>query len=168
MPEWNLEMVNIMRHLIQLNSYASSATEGGTIEVWLDSIDTGTKIADCIISSTVSWSEFKRFTAPVLPVTGNHDVYLRFTGTGTSKLFILKWITFRHPVNAVITSDQSRQIEKLSVYPNPAKTHLSIHSGFLFHTAEIFSMNGQMVLLDHNDESESSSLISTWQMDYTF
>jgi xylan 1,4-beta-xylosidase len=138
--------------------YASSATERGAIEVWLDSIDTGLKIADCNISSTVSWSEFKRFTAPVLPVTGRHDIYLKFTGTGTSKLFLLKWITFRHPVIAVITSDQGKQVEKLAVYPNPAKTHLSIHSGFLFHTTEIFSMNGQLVWEDHKDESESSSL----------
>ncbi len=138
--------------------YASSATEGGAVEVWLDSIDTGIKIADCNIISTVSWSEFKRFTAPVLPVTGRHDIYLKFTGTGTSKLFLLKWITFRHPVNAVITSDQSRHLQRISVFPNPAKTHLSIQSGFLFHTAEIFSMNGQLVLVNHTDESESSSL----------
>jgi xylan 1,4-beta-xylosidase len=138
--------------------YASSATEGGSIEVWLDSIDTGIKIADCKISSTVSWSEFKRFTAPVLPVSGRHDIYLKFTGTGTSKLFMLKWITFRHHVNADITSDQSRQIERVAVYPNPAKTHLSIHSGFLFHTTEIFSLNGQLVMVDHKDVSESSSL----------
>jgi xylan 1,4-beta-xylosidase len=138
--------------------YASSATDGGVIEVWLDSIDTGIKIADCNISSTVSWSEFKRFTAPVEPVTGRHDIYLKFTGTGTSKLFLLKWITFRRHVNAIITTDQNNQIEKPAVYPNPAKTHLTIHSGFLFHTTEIFSMNGQLVFLDQKAESESSSL----------
>ncbi len=56
--------------------FASSATEGGTVEVWLDSLDTGTKIAECTISNTVSWSEFKRFKAPVLNVSGRHDVYL--------------------------------------------------------------------------------------------
>ena len=38
---------------------ASSAITGGTIEVWLDSIGTGTKIADCRISGTSSWNEFK-------------------------------------------------------------------------------------------------------------
>ena len=137
---------------------ASSATEGGSIEVWLDSIDTGIKIADCKIINTGSWYEFKRFTAPVSPVTGNHDVYLKFSGTGTSKICMLKWITFTHPERTVITSSQNYQNEKFTVYPNPAKTHLSIHSGFLFHTAEIFSINGYLLLADRKDESKTSSL----------
>ncbi len=137
---------------------ASCGTEGGNIEVWLDSIDSGTKIADCLISNTGSWYEFKRFTAAVTNVTGNHDVYVRFRGTGTSKLFMLKWMTFtRHPEN-VITSVESRETEKLSIYPNPAKTHLCIQSPFLFHTAEIFSMKGEMVLLDQMKDSEVSCL----------
>ncbi len=74
---------------------ASCASAGGTIEVWLDSIDTGTKIAECAITSTGSLTTFKTFSAPLLqPVSGNHDVYLKFVGNSSDKLFILQWMTF--------------------------------------------------------------------------
>ncbi|OFY64389.1 MAG: hypothetical protein A2Y71_12180, partial [Bacteroidetes bacterium RBG_13_42_15] len=73
---------------------ASSAGSSGTIEVWLDSIDTGTKVADCEILNTGSWNTFEAFTASVEHVNGRHDVYLRFTGTGTGRLFKLKWLKF--------------------------------------------------------------------------
>ena len=56
---------------------ASSAADGGTIEVYIDSIDASTKIAECNISSTGSWTTFKTFSAKLLStVKGNHDVYL--------------------------------------------------------------------------------------------
>ena len=43
-------------------------------------------------------------------------------------------------------------------YPDPAKTHLCIQSPFLFHTAEIFSMKGELVLLDQKNDTEVSCL----------
>jgi xylan 1,4-beta-xylosidase len=137
---------------------ASSVASGGIVQVWLDSIATGTKIADCKISSTGGWNEFKQFKAVVSPVTGNHDIYLRFIGTGSSKLFQLKWITFSRKAGKLSTSSQIRKSETMSVYPNPAKTHLTIRSGFLFDTAEIFNLNGQRVFLSHNESSETVSL----------
>jgi xylan 1,4-beta-xylosidase len=73
---------------------ASSATSGGKIEVWLDSIETGTKIATCDIESTGSWSVFKTFSAKTQKIKGRHDIYLRYTGNGSGRLFQLKWIKF--------------------------------------------------------------------------
>ncbi|MBA7530877.1 hypothetical protein ES705_23088 [subsurface metagenome] len=73
---------------------ASSNGPGGTIEVWLDSIGTGTKVADCEIVNTGDWNTFETFTAPMDHVEGRHDVYLRFTGAETGRLFKLKWIQF--------------------------------------------------------------------------
>ena len=77
-----------------LKVIASSATTGGTVEVWLDSLDTGDKIAMCPISSTGDWAVFQTFTVPVEPVSGRHDVYLKFTGTETDRLFQLQWLYF--------------------------------------------------------------------------
>ena len=78
-----------------LKIVASCGSTGGTVEVWLDSLDTGTKIAECNITGTGSWSTYDTFTTEVLaPVSGNHDVYLKFTGSGTGKLFMLQWLTF--------------------------------------------------------------------------
>jgi xylan 1,4-beta-xylosidase len=84
---------------------ASCASAGGVIEVWLDSLDTGTKIAQCKISSTGSWATYRTFASDVLtPVSGNHDVYLKFRGSGPDKLFMPKWLTFKdnsHPETTV-------------------------------------------------------------------
>ena len=73
---------------------AASASAGGNLEVWIDSLDTGTKIAQCRIGNTGGRNTFKTFTAPVLNVSGRHDVYLRFTGKSKSELFRLKWFHF--------------------------------------------------------------------------
>jgi xylan 1,4-beta-xylosidase len=137
---------------------ASSATTGGNVEVWLDSIGTGTKITDCKISSTGSWSEFKRFTGIVTPVSGNHDVYILFTGSGTNRLLQLKWIKFIKKTGLINSSSRIRKQGNLSIYPNPAKDRLSIISGFQFNKIEIFSMNGRMVYQDKNEASQSSVL----------
>jgi len=73
---------------------ASCAGSGGNVEVWLDSIGTGTMVAECEISNTGDWNTFATFTAPVGTIEGRHDVYLRFTGTEGERLFTLKWIKF--------------------------------------------------------------------------
>jgi xylan 1,4-beta-xylosidase len=67
---------------------------GGTVEVWLDSINTGTKISECVISGTGGWNSFETFTASVDSISGRHDVYLFFKGSGSGRLFSIKWIEF--------------------------------------------------------------------------
>jgi xylan 1,4-beta-xylosidase len=77
-----------------LKILASSATTGGSVEVWLDSLETGDKMAECPISNTGGWTTFQTFTSAVKSVSGRHDVYLKFSGTETGKLFQLKWLYF--------------------------------------------------------------------------
>ena len=104
---------------------ASCASNGGVIEVWLDSLDTGTKIALCNINNTGSWNTYKTFTTKVLqPVTGKHDVYLKFTGTGTDNLFMLQWITFvDYTIPTSVNDSRTGQIPEKFIleqnYPNP-------------------------------------------------
>jgi xylan 1,4-beta-xylosidase len=73
---------------------ASCITKGSSIEVWLDSIDTGRKIATCEIKNTGSETSFKTFKEPTDPIIGRHDVYLRFIGKTSEKLFLLKSLVF--------------------------------------------------------------------------
>jgi xylan 1,4-beta-xylosidase len=74
---------------------ASCNSNGGVVEVWLDSLDSNNKIAECSISNTGSSDTYKTFTTKILQnVTGRHDVYLRFKGTGTDKLYMLQWFSF--------------------------------------------------------------------------
>lgn len=115
-----------VRELDSLKIIASSASAGGIVEVWIDSLNTGTKIAECAVSTTGSWSTFATFQARVLtPVSGNRDVYVRFKGTGPEKLFTLRSLTFTDKVNSRTSVDEEQygelpiQFELGQNYPNP-------------------------------------------------
>ena len=64
---------------------AASATEGGTIEIRIDSSD-GELIGECPISGTDGWSEYVETGCKTAQCTGAHDVYLVFKG-GDGYLF---------------------------------------------------------------------------------
>ncbi len=103
---------------------ASSGASGGTVEVYVDSIDASTKIAECSIPSTGSWTTFETFTTNLLkPVTGSHDVYLKFTGAGSDKLLDLESFQFiTHSVPTSVGELQETIPEKFYLYqnyPNP-------------------------------------------------
>lgn len=123
---------------------ASSVTSGGTVEIWLDSIDSGRKISECAIANTGSITEFKTFKSAVSNVSGIHDVYLKFVGTGSDKLFQLKWMKFNSSSNSTSVPVIENQ-KKVTVYPNPAKDRLTIGSGFDFNSIIIVDLNGRIV-----------------------
>ena len=110
-----------------INIIASSATDGGTVEVYIDSVDASTKIAECNISGTGSWTTFKTFSAKLLsPVSGNHDVYLLFTGSVTNKLFMLQSFDFTGTATTTGVSGKNYQGDNIpnkydlqQNYPNP-------------------------------------------------
>jgi len=71
----------------------ASGGAGGTISVYLDN-DTGTPVGICTVSPTggyQSWADVS-CTLPAA-ITGTHDVYLVFNGTGAN-LFSVKWFAF--------------------------------------------------------------------------
>lgn len=69
---------------------AASTTSGGKIELRLDS-PTGTLVGTCIVSGTGGAWATKSCT--VSGATGVHDLYLKFTGSGSS-LFKFNWWKF--------------------------------------------------------------------------
>jgi beta-xylosidase len=124
----------------------SSATTGGTIEVWLDSIDSGKLISQCTVSNTGSWNDFKTFKAAVGTVAGRHDVYLKFVGAGTDKLFQLKWLNFIRKTGPTSSSSKMDNSRKFTIYPNPAKDQLTVSSSCFFNSIEIIDLNGRVIL----------------------
>ena len=119
------------------------AAAGGTVEVWLDSAGTGTRIAECRITSTGGWNQFARFTAPVAPVRGNHDVYLRFSGSGSASLFQLKWFTFAGLVFGLVFI----VLSALSSWPvfDPAITRSASYQSGLAVTKIIFPISVALI-----------------------
>ena len=103
---------------------ASSGTGGGIVEVYIDSIDASTKIAECNIDGTGSWTTFETFSAKLLsPVSGNHDVYLLFTGSVMNKLFMLHSFYFTGEKITTGTTGENfqnpREYDLEQNYPNP-------------------------------------------------
>jgi hypothetical protein len=132
---------------------ASSASEGGMVEVWLDSIDTGQKIAECAINNTGGWNDFHTFTTGVDSVSGMHDVYLKFSGSG--RLFRIDWFMFTgHSYTPTVGIKENNKIRinafKLNQnYPNPFNplTHIDYsvpHKSYV--TLRVFNILGQEVV----------------------
>jgi hypothetical protein len=111
---------------ISMELSASSNTSGGIVEVWLDSLDTGRKIAECQVDTTGSLTNYQIFRADVDSVSGSHDVYLKFLGTGTDQLFRMKWFRFLSMYDTPTSVDDEmgelqgpKKLELNQNYPNP-------------------------------------------------
>jgi endo-1,4-beta-xylanase len=70
----------------------SSATNGGKIEIRLDSA-TGTLVGTCPVSATGDWKTWADAKCDVSGASGKHDVYLKFVGS-SDYLFNMNWFTF--------------------------------------------------------------------------
>lgn len=151
---------------------ASCASSGGVVEVWLDSLDSKSKIAECSISKTGSWDVFSTFTAKMLlPVSGNHDVYLKFRGAGPDRLFMLQWLTFVGKPNPGTSVDEleSGQIPGMFMldqnYPNPFNPTTAISyqlPAVSFVNLKIFDMLGREVATLINGEQSAGRYVAQW------
>lgn len=139
-----------------LTMVASCITTGSRIEVWLDSLDTGRKIGECPIAHTGGLRTFQTFTAAVEPVSGQHDLYLKFAGTDAGKLFQLRSFQFTARADTSATNSVPEQTgstapERYSLeqnYPNPCNPATTI-TFFLpnpVHAAlRIYNLRGEVV-----------------------
>lgn len=57
----------------------ASAGAGGALEVWIDPLAGGTRLATCAVASTGGWDAWRTVTCP-LAASGTHEVYLRAAG----------------------------------------------------------------------------------------
>src|SRR5690606_29164453 len=76
---------------LEINAAGAS---GGMVEFWIDSLDTGRKIAEAMLEPTGGITTYETTTVSVDSVSGRHDLYLRFTGDGTGELFRLRAFRF--------------------------------------------------------------------------
>ncbi len=76
----------------QVEVEAASVT-GGTLEVWTGGLETeGSKIADIHIQPTGGENSWQRFSSEVTGLSGQHDLYLRWSGAANA--FRVKHIRF--------------------------------------------------------------------------
>jgi len=133
----------------------SCISTGGMVEVWLDSIDTGLKIASCKIENTGSIQSINTFSAKTAETIGRHDVYLKFSGTGSGSLFYLKNLTFisRQNITSALIIPKSESYENIKIFPNPAETTFTIESKTSFNKVEIYTVSGQLIFSRSENES---------------
>jgi xylan 1,4-beta-xylosidase len=106
----------------------ASGLIGGQAELWLDSISTGTLIGTCTINPTGDWTVLNTNSSKVSRTTGRHDVYLKFNGTPSAKLFQIKWIQFTaktapHYISANTTTDSTIAIKLDTTVLGPEIQH---------------------------------------------
>lgn len=116
---------------------ASSESNGGTVEVHLDS-PSGTLVASCQVSSTGGWQNWKTTSCEVTNCSGVKNVYFVYKGTG--KPFRLNW--FRFTSISVGVSKSAKQIKMVQKQRNVISNPLgSIKIG----AGKTFDLSGRNV-----------------------
>jgi len=148
------------KHADSVFVMASSYTNGGTIEFFLDSL-TGSKIAEIEVAKTGSWNVFQKFASKVTNnISGYHDVYLKFKGSSGVDLLRLKTITFSDKdletsVNNVISkknqdayklelsySDAFKKVANISYYiPQYSNVSLKVYNVYGREIKTLFAGN---------------------------
>ena len=78
---------------LSFSARVASATEGGLLELHLDSGD-GPMIGVCAVSSSGGWQSWRTVSCPVSGAIGLHDIFLVFKG-GQGYLFNIDWWQFQ-------------------------------------------------------------------------
>ncbi|KAF3384349.1 Arabinoxylan arabinofuranohydrolase [Penicillium rolfsii] len=76
------------------SAQVASATNGGSIELRLDSKD-GTVIGTCSVPATGGWQAWKTVNCSVKNAQSTHDLFFVFTGSGSGYLFNFDWWQFK-------------------------------------------------------------------------
>jgi hypothetical protein len=88
--------VNFGSGATSFEARVASATSGGSIEIRLDSL-TGTLVGTCPVQGTGGAQTWATKSCTIQNATGVHDLYFKFTGSGTGVLFNFNWWKFSGP-----------------------------------------------------------------------
>ena len=116
------EDYNIVPDSVEIS--AACNTSGGTVEIWIDSLDTGKKIGECAIENTGSLTTYQSFKVAVDSVQGSHDVYLKFLTAEASNAFRISSFKFSGEADmSTSVNEQDQSLDKKfnleQNYPNP-------------------------------------------------
>ncbi|HCD50826.1 MAG TPA: glycoside hydrolase [Balneolaceae bacterium] len=106
-------------------SIEAASSVGGSIELWADSLETGTLLGEVTISNTGGSSTYETFSADIDSLNGQHDLYLLFKGSAETDLMRIKEIIFtprRVPSATGIQEHDHTIPERVRLYqnyPNP-------------------------------------------------
>jgi hypothetical protein len=135
------------------NIKARVASNGGGGEFQLDlkgNNDQNLTISGFQIDDTGGWQSWQTIERQIEIPAGNYELTMNVT----KSLFNLNWIAFE-----VAEEEQPEdEIERVSLYPNPASDRLTIESDVSFQHIEVFSMHGRLVQQVQVDETNRHSI----------
>jgi len=119
----------------------ASNTSGGNIELRLDS-KTGTLIGTCAVSGTGGWQTWTTKSCDVTGASGDHDLFLVFTG-GSGSLFNINWWKFTAATTTSI-EDPAKTAGIEDVRWSRATGELVIHTSSPQASVELVSAQGEV------------------------
>ena len=125
----------------------ASATNGGTIELHLDSAD-GPKIGTINVTNTGGWQNWVTKSCEVQNVKGLHDLYLTMSGGG-GYLFNLNWWKFSKSENTSFLDTVSISKDNEKIFIN---SDYSDACDFDMYTA-LYNAKGELVRVKKNESS---------------
>jgi len=139
----------------------ASATSGGNIEVRLDTL-TGPLVGTCAVTGTGGWQTWTTKSCTISGATGIHDLYLKFTGTGTGLLFNFNWWKFNLATGINTARGKSgSSVTALQVVTNAGKVQtlqLDFSSSIAKVNVCLFDLTGRVVATLFNGQLSSQSL----------
>lgn len=127
----------------------SSATNGGDIEIRLDS-ENGTLAGTCIVDNTGDWNKWTTKNCNlVTSITGKHDLFLKFTG-GAGFLFNLNWWKFSQNETAINDQFESSQLKVIQNKNGVYKLSESIE-------CTVFNIQGLAIFSGEDSEIDLSN-----------
>lgn len=122
----------------------AASTVGGTLEIWIDDLEcTGTKIATLNISNTGSEAIWQKFSTGIVQSTGQHDVFLRWSGAPNA--FLVRNVRFLLDGISGINSPKNDDSDFCKVYPNPFQNTFYIDSKIGSGQFYIYSLTGKII-----------------------
>ncbi len=111
----------------------ASATNGGNIELRLDSI-TGYLIGTCAVPGTGDWETWAELTCDITGTSGKHNLYLKFTGE-SGYLLNFDWFQFTNKASTIVgdlngdTSIDATDYALMKMYLLGAISKFSVENG---------------------------------------
>jgi hypothetical protein len=139
--------------------------------VWLDSLNSGEKITECAINNTGGWRTFQTFASVVKPVSGRHDVYLKFAGAETGKLFQLQWLYFTAKSDTSTSVPEQLDLaipEKYGLeqnFPNPFNPTTQIEYSVAKKgcvSLKVYNLLGQELMTLFDDVLQAGNYVATF------
>jgi beta-xylosidase len=114
--------VDYQKSVKEIQVTAASGGVSGSVEVWIDAIETGELIGTVEIEDTGGLTVYHTFNASVIEVSGNHDVYLRFKGETENQLFRIESLRFSTEITTSAEEEVAQSPTTFTLsqnYPNP-------------------------------------------------